>query len=82
MFRRILWLVLTFCLQAQTQYIYEPNQPLYHLQTNAGAFEGELAYEIADDGISPAIDFSFNFNFYGNTFDSARIATNGCLHFG
>ena len=82
MFRRILWLVLVFCLQAQTQYIYEPNQPLYHLQTNAGAFEGELAYEIADDGISPAIDFSFNFNFYGNTFDSARIATNGCLHFG
>lgn len=82
MLRRILWLVFIFCLQAQSQYIYEANQPLYHLQNNANNFQGELAYEIADDGISPVIDFSFNFNFYGNTFDSARIATNGCLHFG
>ena len=82
MLRRILWLVFIFCLQAQSQYIYEANQPLYHLQNNANDFQGELAYEIADDGISPVIDFSFNFNFYGNTFDSARIATNGCLHFG
>ena len=82
MLRRILWLVFIFCLQGHSQYIYEANQPLYHLQTNANAFQGELAYEIVDDGISPVIDFSFDFNFYGNTFDFARIATNGCLHFG
>ncbi len=82
MLRRILWLVFIFCLQGHSQYIYEANQPLYHLQTNANAFQGELAYEIIDDGISPVIDFSFDFNFYGNTFDFARIATNGCLHFG
>mgnify|MGYP003125213977 FL=1 len=82
MLRRILWLVFIFCLKIQSQYIYEANQPLYHLQTNANSFEGELAYEIVDDGISPAIDFSFDFNFYGNTFNSARMATNGCLHLG
>ena len=64
------------------QYTYESGQDLYHLQTNANNFEGELAYEVVDDGISPAIDLSFNFTFYGSTFTQARMATNGCLHFG
>jgi len=64
------------------QYTYESGQDLYHLQTNANNFEGELAYEVSDDGISPAIDLSFNFTFYGSTFTQARMATNGCLHFG
>ena len=64
------------------QYTYEAGQDLFHLQTNANNFEGELAYSVSDDGISPAIDLSFNFTFYGNTFSQARMATNGCLHFG
>jgi len=64
------------------QYTYESGQDLYHLQTNANDFEGELAYSVSDDGISPAIDLSFNFTFYGSTFSQARMATNGCLHFG
>ena len=64
------------------QYTYEAGQDLYHLQTNANSFEGELAYEVVDDGISPAIDLSFDFTFYGSTFTQARMATNGCLHFG
>jgi len=64
------------------QYTYEAGQDLYHLQTNANNFEGELAYEVSDDGISPAIDLSFNFTFYGSTFTQARMSTNGCLHFG
>ena len=33
------------------QYTYESGQDLYHLQTNANNFEGELAYEVSDDGI-------------------------------
>jgi len=67
--------------QLKAEYIYEANQSLYHLQTNANNFEGELAYSISDDGVSPAIDLSFDFTFYGQTFSQARIATNGCLHF-
>ena len=64
-----------------SNYIPESNQPLYQLQTNANNFQGELAYEVADDGVSPAIDLSFNFTFYDQTFSQARMATNGCLHF-
>ena len=64
-----------------SNYIPESNQHLYQLQTNANDFQGELAYEVSDDGVSPAIDLSFNFNFYDQTFDQARMATNGCLHF-
>ena len=79
-FKIICCLLLTSNLSAQ--YIYESGQDLYHLQTNANNFEGELAYEVADDGISPTIDLSFNFTFYGSTFSQARMATNGCLHFG
>ena len=67
--------------QLKAEYIYEANQSLYQLQTNANNFEGELAYSVSDDGVSPAIDLSFNFTFYGQTFSQARIATNGCLHF-
>ena len=71
-----------FSFNVFSQYTYEANQDLYQLQTNANNFNGELAYEVVDDGISPAIDLSFNFTFYGNTFSQARMATNGCLHFG
>ncbi len=48
----------------QATYTYEANQPLYDLHRNANDFQGELAYEVVDDGISPAIDLSFNFTFY------------------
>ena len=71
-----------FSLNVFSQYTYESGQDLYHLQTNANSFNGELAYEVSDDGVSPAIDLSFNFTFYGSTFTQARMATNGCLHFG
>ena len=66
----------------QANYTYEANQPLYDLHRNANNFQGELAYEVVDDGVSPAIDLSFNFTFYGSTFSQARMSTNGCLHFG
>jgi len=71
-----------FSANVLSQYTYESGQDLYHLQTNANSFNGELAYEVVDDGISPAINLSFNFTFYGSTFTQARMATNGCLHFG
>ncbi len=80
------WLKVIGCLlltsNLSAQYVYENNQDLYDLNANANNFEGELAYSVSDDGISPAIDLSFNFTFYGSTFSQARMATNGCLHFG
>ena len=80
--KRIIWGLVCLCLNIQAQYIYEANQDLYQLQKNAGNFEGELAYEVGDDQLSTSIDLTFNFTFYGQTFDKARMATNGCLHFG
>jgi hypothetical protein len=82
--KRILCFVIIGLLSSNIygQYTYEANQPLYDLHDNANNFQGELAYEVVDDGISPAIDLSFNFSFYGSTFTQARMATNGCLHFG
>ena len=71
-----------FSVNVLSQYTYESGQDLYQLQTNANNFEGELAYSVSDDGISPTIDLSFDFTFYGSTFSQARMATNGCLHFG
>jgi len=53
------------------QYTYEAGQDLFHLQTNANNFEGELAYEVSDDGISTAIDLSSNTTFYGSTFSQS-----------
>ena len=80
--KRIIWGLILLSFNLPAQYTYEANQPLYDLHDNANNFQGELAYEVSDDGISPAIDLSFNFTFYGSTFSQARMATNGCLHFG
>ena len=35
-----------------------------------------------DDQVSNAFNLDFTFTFYGEDFTSARMATNGCLHFG
>ena len=59
-------------------YIYEANQSLIDLTgesntTNMG---------VGDDQVSSAFNLDFTFTFYGEDFTSARMATNGCLHFG
>ena len=58
-------------------YVYEANQALIDLTgatgtTNLGA---------SDDGVSNAFDLGFTFDYYGQEFTQARVATNGCLHF-
>ena len=35
-----------------------------------------------DDQVSGAFNLDFTFTFYGEDFTTARMATNGCLHFG
>ena len=59
-------------------YIYENNQPLFDLTTQNNVTN----LNAGDDQLSGAFDLDFTFNFYDNSFSSARMATNGCLHFG
>jgi len=64
--------------QLKSDYIYEANQDLYDLQTNSS---GSTGLGSNDDSVSGAFDLGFTFNFYGNDYTQARMATNGCLHF-
>ncbi len=60
-------------------YIYEANQSLIDLKTNYIATSYNL--NAGDDQVSSAFNLDFTFTFYGEDFTSARMATNGCLHF-
>jgi len=75
-----LWLVSCLLLfnNLQANYIYESNQSLIDLtnQTNTTNLNS------GDDSLSLAFDLDFTFTFYENDYTSARMATNGCLHFG
>ena len=51
--KRALWWLVCFSLNIPAQYIYEANQDLFQLQKNANNFEGELAYTVGDDQLSP-----------------------------
>ncbi len=62
----------------QADYIYEANQSLYDLQTNSS---GSTGLGSNDDAVSSAFNIGFTFDFYGQSFTQARMATNGCLHF-
>ena len=59
-------------------YIYENNQPLFDLTTQ----NGTTNLNVGDDQLSGAFNLDFTFNFYDEGFTTARMATNGCLHFG
>ena len=59
-------------------YIYESNQNLFDLTNQTGTTN----LNSGDDQLSAAFNLDNSFTFYGNTYDSARMATNGCLHFG
>jgi hypothetical protein len=60
-----------------SQYIYEGNQSLIDLTNQSGTTN----LNSGDDQVSNAFNLGFNFDFYNQTFSSARMATNGCLHF-
>ena len=59
-------------------YIYESNQNLFDLTNQTGTTN----LNSGDDQLSAAFNLDNSFTFYGNNYDSARMATNGCLHFG
>ena len=60
------------------QYIYEGNQSLVDLTNESNT----TSLNSGDDQLSSAFNLDFTFDFYGDSFTSARMATNGCLHFG
>ena len=70
--------VLFASFNAKADYIYEANQSLYDLQTNS---VGSTGLGSNDDAVSGAFNIGFTFDFYGQSFTQARMATNGCLHF-
>jgi len=65
-------------LPIQADYIYEANQNIFDLTNQTGTTN----MASGDDQVSGAFNLDFTFTFYGEDFTSARMATNGCLHFG
>ena len=76
--KSLISLSLLFSSLLSANYIHENNQPLFDLTTQADATN----LNAGDDQLSSAFNLDFTFNFYGEGFTSARMATNGCLHFG
>jgi hypothetical protein len=64
---------------AAAQYVYEADQALIDLQNNYIATS--YNFNVGDDQVSSMHDLGFTFDFYGEAFTQARMATNGCLHF-
>ena len=60
-----------------SNFIYESNQSLVDLRNESSVTN----LSSGDDQTSAMFPIGFNFSFYGETFNSARMATNGCLHF-
>ena len=70
--------LLLACNFLQAAYIYENNQDLFDLTNQTGTTN----FNVGDDQLSSAFNLDNTFTFYGNDYDSVRMATNGCLHFG
>ena len=60
-----------------SSYIYEGNQGLIDLT----GVSGTTSLAAGDDQVSNAFNLGFTFDYYGQAFTQARVATNGCLHF-
>ena len=71
-------LSLLLCNTLNAAYTYEADKDLYDLTNQTGTTN--LA--VGDDQVSAKFNFGFDFTYYGNTFTFARMATNGCIHFG
>ena len=70
--------LLVVSLKVTASYIYENDQNLFDLTNQTGTTN----LNSGDDQLSAAFNLDNSFTFYGTAYDSARMATNGCLHFG
>ena len=78
MIRAVSLFALLFVPTVNAGYIYEANQSLIDLTSESNTTN----MGVGDDQVSSAFNLDFTFTFYGEDFTSARMATNGCLHFG
>ena len=69
---------LFFAAKGSAEYVYEANQDLFDLTNQTGTTN----FNTGDDQLAGAFNLDFTFTYYGEDFTSARMATNGCLHFG
>ena len=69
--------VFVFAPVLNATYVYEANQSLFNLVNE----QNTTNMAAGDDQVSAAFNLDFTFTFYGQDFTSARMATNGCLHF-
>ena len=74
----LLILSLLFVPIVNATYVYEANQSLFNLVNE----QNTTNMAVGDDQVSSAFTLDFTFTFYGEDFTTARMATNGCLHFG
>ena len=77
--RAVSLFVILFGPTLNATYVYEANQSLIDLKTNYIATSYNM--NAGDDAVSSVFNLDFTFTFYGQDFTSARMATNGCLHF-
>jgi len=78
--RAVSLFVVLFASTVNATYVYEANQSLIDLKTNYIATSYNMG--VGDDQVSSVFNLDFTFTFYEQDFTSARMATNGCLHFG
>ena len=69
--------VFVFAPVLNATYVCEANQSLFNLVNE----QNTTNMAAGDDQVSAAFNLGFTFTFYGQDFTSARMATNGCLHF-
>ena len=69
--------LLLLSLNLTASYIYEGNQSLIDLT----GLDNTTSLAAGDDQVSNAFNLGFTFDYYGQAFTQARVATNGCLHF-
>jgi len=72
-------LLAVWAIPASAQYVYEADQALIDLQSNYIATS--YNFNVGDDQVGSMHNLGFTFDFYGEAFTQARMATNGCLHF-
>ncbi len=78
MLKNLIIASLLLCNTLGATYVYEGNQNLFDLTNESGTTN----LNAGDDQLSVNFDLDFTFTFYGEDFTAARMATNGCLHFG